>query len=88
MTSITLLPECPWLEPEETTQYDFGTTWSLIRRSGWFRGVDVQGDFYFNQVDNKIVAMAHLEPVQVDDDESGICGDIGGQTSRPRAISA
>ena len=46
-----------WLEPEETTQYDFGTTWSLIRRSGWFRGVDVQGDFYFNQVDNKIVAM-------------------------------
>ena len=31
-----------WLEPEETTQYDFGTTWSLIRRSGWFRGVDVQ----------------------------------------------
>ena len=46
-----------WLEPEETTQYDFGATWSLIRRSGWFRGVDVQGDFYFNQVDNKIVAM-------------------------------
>ena len=46
-----------WLEPEETVQYDFGATWSLIRRSGWFRGVDVQGDFYFNQIDNKIVAM-------------------------------
>ena len=46
-----------WLEPEETTQYDFGATWHLIRGKGWFRGVDVQADVYFNQIDNKIVAM-------------------------------
>jgi len=55
MYYTTVVPK--WLEPEETVQYDFGATWSLIRRSGWFRGVDVQGDFYFNQIDNKIVAM-------------------------------
>ena len=48
-----------WLEPEETTQYDFGTTWSLIRRSGWFRwtmmnlgyveilGTDIAAQGYF-----------------------------------------
>ena len=46
-----------WLEPEETVQYDFGATWHLIRGKGWFRGVDVQADVYFNQIDNKIVAM-------------------------------
>ena len=46
-----------WLEPEETTQYDFGATWHLIRNKGWFRGVDVQADMYFNQIDNKIIAM-------------------------------
>lgn len=46
-----------WLEPEETTQYDFGATWHLIRGKGWFRGVDVQADVYFNQIDNKIIAM-------------------------------
>ena len=46
-----------WLEPEETVQYDFGATWHLIRNKGWFRGVDVQADVYFNQIDNKIIAM-------------------------------
>lgn len=46
-----------WLEPEETVQYDFGATWHLIRSRGWFRGVDIQADVYFNQIDNKIVAM-------------------------------
>ena len=46
-----------WLEPEETVQYDFGATWHLIRSRGWFRGLDVQADVYFNQIDNKIIAM-------------------------------
>ena len=46
-----------WLEPEETTQYDFGGTWHLIRSRGWFRGTDIQADVYFNQIDNKIIAM-------------------------------
>lgn len=46
-----------WLEPEETVQYDFGATWHLIRSRGRFRGVDIQADVYFNQIDNKIVAM-------------------------------
>ena len=46
-----------WLEPEETTQYDFGATWHLIRSRGWFRGTDIQADVYFNQIDNKIIAM-------------------------------
>ena len=46
-----------WLEPEETVQYDFGATWHLIRSRGWFRGVDIQADVYFNQIDNKIIAM-------------------------------
>ena len=46
-----------WLEPEETVQYDFGATWHLIRSRGRFRGVDVQADVYFNQIDNKIIAM-------------------------------
>ena len=46
-----------WLEPEETAQYDFGATWHLIRSRGWFRGLDIQADVYFNQIDNKIIAM-------------------------------
>ena len=46
-----------WLEPEETVQYDFGATWHLIRSRGWFRGLDIQADVYFNQIDNKIIAM-------------------------------
>ena len=47
-----------WLEPEETVQYDFGATWSLLRQTtGWFKGTDIQADVYFNQIDNKIIAM-------------------------------
>ncbi len=46
-----------WLEPEETVQYDFGATWHLIRSRGRFRGLDIQADVYFNQIDNKIIAM-------------------------------
>lgn len=46
-----------YLKPEETYQYDIGASYSLIRSSGWFKGIDLQGDFYFNQVKNKIVAM-------------------------------
>lgn len=45
------------LEPEETVQYDFGAGWSVARDAGWFRGVELQGDIYFNQISNKIIAM-------------------------------
>lgn len=45
------------LKPEETCQYDAGASYSLIRSGTWFRGIDIQGDFYFNQIKNKIVAM-------------------------------
>lgn len=45
------------LEPEYTVQYDIGLTWDKRFAGGWFRGIYLQADGYFNQVTNKIVAM-------------------------------
>lgn len=45
------------LKPEKTIQYDFGVSYSLIRNQSIFRGIDLQGDVYFNQINDKIIAM-------------------------------
>lgn len=45
------------LNPEYTTQYDIGTTWALSSEGGLLRRIEIQADAYFNQVDDKIVAM-------------------------------
>lgn len=52
----TVVGERP-LRPEFTTQFDIGTSWTLLSGSGVLRSVDIQADAYFNQVDDKIVAM-------------------------------
>lgn len=52
----TVIGERP-LSPEYTTQYDIGTAWTLHRGNGVLRTVDIQADAYFNQVEDKIVAM-------------------------------
>ena len=45
------------LRPEYTTQYDLGFTYSLTRREGILRSIELQVDGYFNEVQDKIVAM-------------------------------
>ena len=45
------------LNPEYTTQYNVGLTFGKQSRNGWFRGFKCQVDAYFNQVDDKIIAM-------------------------------
>ncbi len=52
----TLVDERP-LGPEYATQYDIGTAWSFTRSHGFLRRLELQADAYFNQVDDKIVAM-------------------------------
>ena len=44
------------LEPEFTTQYDLGFTYSRTFNSTWLRTLEVQTDVYYNEVENKIVA--------------------------------
>lgn len=44
------------LEPEFTTQYDLGFTYSRTFNSSWLRSLEVQTDVYYNEVENKIVA--------------------------------
>ncbi|MCM1108372.1 MAG: TonB-dependent receptor [Clostridium sp.] len=45
------------LNPEYTTQYDAGFTWTLTPRNGALRRVEMQTDGYYNEVEDKIVAM-------------------------------
>ncbi len=44
------------LDPEFTNQYNVGATYSLSRSSGVLRGVEMQVDLYYNEVENKIIA--------------------------------
>lgn len=44
------------LDPEFTTQYDVGITYSRTFEHTWLRSLELQADVYYNQVDNKIVA--------------------------------
>lgn len=44
------------LDPEFTTQYDAGITYSRTFEHTWLRSLELQADVYYNQVDNKIVA--------------------------------
>jgi outer membrane cobalamin receptor len=45
-----------YLDPEYTTQYNLGAVWTRNFK-GWFRRLELQVDGYFNQVDDKIVAI-------------------------------
>lgn len=45
------------LEPEYTDQYDIGVTYVKQFPKGWFHRLEWQVDVYYNQVENKIVAM-------------------------------
>jgi vitamin B12 transporter len=45
------------LKPEYTRQYDLGFTCAVPFNTGWLRRVECQADGYYNEVDNKIVAM-------------------------------
>lgn len=45
------------LKPEYTTQYDAGGTYAFTWKNGGLRRLELQADAYFNQVENKIVAM-------------------------------
>jgi len=45
------------LKPEYTNQYDIGFTYAHSFTEGIFRGFEGQVDGYYNEVDNKIVAM-------------------------------
>lgn len=45
------------LKPEYTDQYNVGITYSLPNTGATFRSLQLQTDVYYNQVENKIVAM-------------------------------
>lgn len=44
------------LDPEFTTQYDVGATYTRTFRHTWLQSLELQADVYYNQVENKIVA--------------------------------
>ena len=46
-----------YLNPEYTTQYNLGAVYQINFRDGTFRRLEAQVDAYFNQVDDKIIAM-------------------------------
>lgn len=45
------------LNPEYTNQYNLGLTYAKDFASKWLRRIEVQADVYYNEVENKIVAM-------------------------------
>lgn len=45
------------LKPEYTTQYDVGITYAKNLKSEWFNRFEFQVDGYYNQVEDKIIAM-------------------------------
>ena len=45
------------LKPEYTTQYNLGATYGKNLSFSWFPRIEIQVDGYFNQVDDKIIAM-------------------------------
>lgn len=45
------------LKPEYTTQYDIGFTYAARWKQGMLRTLEVQADGYYNEVEDKIVAM-------------------------------
>ena len=45
------------LKPEYTTQYDVGITFSHTWNNHWLKSPDLQIDGYYNEVDDKIIAM-------------------------------
>ena len=45
------------LEPEYTNQYNIGATYAKDFAHTWLRRLEVQADAYYNEVENKIVAM-------------------------------
>lgn len=45
------------LKPEFTTQYNVGVTYAKSLASRWFRRLEFQVDGYYNQVEDKIIAM-------------------------------
>lgn len=45
------------LKPEFTNQYNLGLTYAKSFEQSWFRRLEFQADAYYNQVENKIIAM-------------------------------
>lgn len=45
------------LKPEYTNQYDLGITYAHNFDNAWFRRLELQADLYYNQVEDKIIAM-------------------------------
>ncbi len=45
------------LNPEYTNQYNLGFTYTKKSTSGFFQQLEVQADAYYNEVDDKIIAM-------------------------------
>ena len=45
------------LNPEYTNQYNIGATYTKHFPGSWFSGLELQADGYFNQIDDKIIAM-------------------------------
>ena len=45
------------LKPEFTNQYNFGVQYLKTDLNNWLKRLEIQGDIYYNKIDNKIVAV-------------------------------
>ena len=46
-----------YLNPEYTNQYNIGATYGLNLTKSWFKRLEFQADAYYNEVEDKIIAM-------------------------------
>lgn len=46
-----------YLKPEYTTQYNVGATYRKALNSAWCKSIELQADIYYNEIDDKIIAM-------------------------------
>lgn len=65
------------LKPEFTTQYDIGLTYSHRFAQGWLQRVEFQTDGYYNEVNDKIVAMPTSNQFRWTMMNFGLCHILG-----------
>ena len=69
------------LKPEYTTQYDLGFTYDIACEKGILRGIQLQADGYFNEVEDKIVAMPTSNQFRWTMMNFGLCHILGADFS-------
>ena len=65
------------LKPEYTTQYDIGLTYGKAWKQGLLRSLEIQADGYYNEVEDKIVAMPTSNQFRWTMMNFGLCHILG-----------